>query len=1062
MLRQDVALSFPEASRMTQTAQEQLRDTESLPLSSISSLLSLLAQGAYVDSKTKFIDLLAFALQRVAQMTLFELNGSLEIGEGSVSGKQCLELLVNRFLDLQWNDKALFSIVLLSKEIQMVDQKQFLRIMVRLSDKFSLLDSDETPRFCYNWLIACSKFFRRKQKSEAGVAFCMKVFLCRLGGFDLEPAVSENVLQFIESLISHDSSICDAVIQLVKSKEVLLTEITMLFLLQMYRSLKYRAKIHDVLTKFLQETDRIEKYSSISTLHEKAVGVTFSIGEVLESFATYCSEYFSYLVEHLVKLLFSLYVQKRCSGKMRRKIRNSISVIFSKRPEAREYIIQHINHRIFFEEGAQDSVSLLFFLWVNHRKTVIPFSRLFRPFVDNVASLPEDRQDCGLQWLDIVLKLSSKNKDLQQDIAVLLRKLLFHPNPIFRKTSILGFFSIIRHGIQEFEQMNDSQSSYDPSPDSGQFELFMEVMGFLRRALMQQREVRRDLYNGLVQLFQEISDASFRDSIASFVLDHIRHFVDTSGSTKIPFILDWNQEASADAYLDELFIACQRICLAQKSINESTPHIKELHKMMLECLARLGECHLDDFAILTKGIDESDVGEDEKSSDSLKCREIQRAAVAIVTSFVEFVFQMSDKDFSQYSQNLGRLFTLQQGLLETYEAYKRRKSKKQKVAFKDSSGLQRVFMSLEPEKSTVVRLKDSGLLNSIFIDPMKCLQFKLFVVKSLSSSLDALKIHHHEDRYRFALGLTIHVLTSEIAERVSMNDLSTQVVSVGSQIILDSISKADDETQILLISKALTQDKEEDSFNSAFRNLVQFIDRLVSLDREKLASSVIRCLIIFLEKTVACTQLKIDAEVIVPWINELLKTCDSKCSVFIRSMLELAQTAFSCFRHEFRRKLDVGLLKSCTLNCLRLLGDREGHSFDFKGLHFGFVHDESCHEIISWITHTSVLLLANIQNLISEIKSRGLRSIEELCRELLPHSPVFRTCDFGKSSKRESTSPILESLNVICDCTSNLLRCQVEISFADSFMKLCIEFLKSIQALVSMVSLPFRLSADMA
>jgi len=176
-----------------------------------------------------------------------------------------------------------------------------------------------------------------------------------------------------------------------------------------------------------------------------------------------------------------------------------------------------------------------------------------RAALENVALLPPGAA-AGL--LVALWPLCQQCKDISDFLIVLLRKAMFRRELSARLLAARGFLLLIAEGLQRFYAGHGAQSgAAGPScsqaaPVMSQMNVISgggggpcvgatmlhELMGFLRRCLTQQPEVRRLVYESLPALLA--ADPAASEPIAELILPHFASFCETNPSLMPPLKLE--------------------------------------------------------------------------------------------------------------------------------------------------------------------------------------------------------------------------------------------------------------------------------------------------------------------------------------------------------------------------------------------------------------------------------------------------------------------------------------------------------------------------------------------
>lgn len=169
--------------------------------------------------------------------------------------------------------------------------------------------------------------------------------------------------------------------------------------------------------------------------------------------------------------------------------------------------------------------------------------------LDYMHFLPHSNAEKVLQSLAPLLKISAPLKDT---LMLVLRKALFHRDVEARKVAVCGYLTILKKinfiGKISLSQSQTSVSSrassssmistqvkadvYVSAGNPTSKTMCLEIMGLLKRALMQQSEVRQLLYEGLYDVI--LQNQSLKDIVLELLLGQFEKYYNDNES-EIPF-----------------------------------------------------------------------------------------------------------------------------------------------------------------------------------------------------------------------------------------------------------------------------------------------------------------------------------------------------------------------------------------------------------------------------------------------------------------------------------------------------------------------------------------------
>lgn len=226
------------------------------------------------------------------------------------------------------------------------------------------------------------------------------------------------------------------------------------------------------------------------------------------------------------------------------------------------------------------------------------------------------------------------NPSFQDHIILVLRKAMFSRELESRLTAVTGFEHLLKSCARK-KNKHEAQKA----------ELFsLEMIGFLRRCLSQQWEIRARLYDALTEVFKSSHSLAVKEAILELLLQHFMHFLETDPSVSAPIKLDKCVEVSQTSAatvkrlepLGNLINAIQRCVMDYKlamvkrqsspdhTPSDPLPVFEELQASLDSLVEKLLKTELEDFS-LDKSADYSDT--------SCEGRFHQEAALVLLSTF---------------------------------------------------------------------------------------------------------------------------------------------------------------------------------------------------------------------------------------------------------------------------------------------------------------------------------------------------------------------------------------------------------------------------------------------
>lgn len=338
--------------------------------------------------------------------------------------------------------------------------------------------------------------------------------------------------------------------------------------------------------------------------------------------------------------------------------------------------------------------------------------------LDYIHFLPHKNAVYILQALAPLMKISMPLKDT---LMLVLRKALFHRDIEARKVAVSGYLMVLKKlnfiGKVSLSQSQTSLSSqtssasmistqvradvYVSAGNPSSKTMCLEIMGLLKRVLMQQGVVRQLLYEGLYDVI--LQNKSLRDIVLELLLGQFEKYHDSDEDCDLP--LNFNmcfQEQKDVIVLEEPLahlITTIHLILqeADDAVVDDDEYDLSAQKMLEESLQKLSR-KLSEIDVVELHVNTKD--SDDSSSDSSLNSTL---VLNVYESLLEYSLMVM-KDFSK--EDCEQLVKLYNKYNEIYESVN---SKKQKKPTKGKSLISSLSMQ-------VTLRFFSTILHSLFVD----------------------------------------------------------------------------------------------------------------------------------------------------------------------------------------------------------------------------------------------------------------------------------------------------------------------------------------------------------
>lgn len=200
--------------------------------------------------------------------------------------------------------------------------------------------------------------------------------------------------------------------------------------------------------------------------------------------------------------------------------------LFQLYPRSRQYILNQLISTIIINNSTVlQTVQILSKLIVNNESIMIEHIPLIKELIENIASLTLPVATIILQSVQLLLQYKT---DLVDFIIVILKKLLLNRNLTGRLIGIEGLIIILKSYGDEISlsQVVYTQCIVSKGTFSKENHLYQEIIGYLKRCLSQQYEVRFKVYKDLASLY--ISSPNLRESISTIYVEALKSYINNS------------------------------------------------------------------------------------------------------------------------------------------------------------------------------------------------------------------------------------------------------------------------------------------------------------------------------------------------------------------------------------------------------------------------------------------------------------------------------------------------------------------------------------------------------
>ena len=614
------------------------------------------------DNFSKCLELLPKLLFKVAKMERVEVQR--RASDTCYTGLEYRNAVIDTICRQKWPHNVALAMITTLRELDL-SEEQIERALAHIKSQTKGLDLQELPPLVYQLLLFCTQGCRAKILQYLLGMFNALDSACATGKTDEMPAkgaegsaedelvhVEGTVIMHFTSAIRQDLALGLEFIRIVKAKVAGLTTFEVALLLSVSRQQRFSAKATDILRKAaeLQAQQAYRRCASPWIESLAQLPQTAAVDELLRTVLRRSVGGWDSIVPGAVQFAVAMldanakkfsgdaqatqqagsYVVACQAATMGRAVakqivQSSIALLelaFKVHKPVRDEILAQIFNRVLTREDAVPHFVALLERIAHRCSTDI---------LDSIPRIKEALEYLGymssatavslIRALTPVLRLQPS---LQDYLVIVLRKSIFSREPEARMVALDGFLFLAEH-----------------SPEGGASDaLGLEIIGQLRRCMVQQVEMRERLYEGLCQV--AANRPKLLDPIASALLPNIqRYWDDERGQLSVDRCLD--DKGSITEPLPKLLRTVAR-CVYLAGGGSTTLHrtTGEVHSDLVtrsravldRCLDWILKCAVEDF--------ELDKETDFTGEDGAKATSMAKLAIGLYEVLLEYLLLCTD------------------------------------------------------------------------------------------------------------------------------------------------------------------------------------------------------------------------------------------------------------------------------------------------------------------------------------------------------------------------------------------------------------------------------------
>lgn len=517
--------------------------------------------------------------------------------------------VIDIVLQHEMDAEAIVPLTLLLKEEHLISKYHFTKFAEKIGTLLEKSEASQMPIVVYHFLIAGCRLDRHHRTGMKCTQLTMKTVIATMNNIEnAHPSdeflsessmfcVQGTVLQHVLHAMRQEKKLSDCIFEMIKLKEWDMTPFSVALILNLSSVPRYREQglnsIVSYLISFFQWKSLQNTASNFGLARKmsKSNALYADIEKPLLEVASRLSKGFDVILVPILEVALQLLDAHKLNHELVSIGMQLLAVIFYNIESTRSNIWSQLQTRFFSQDTELQALLIVENLKekckllnnIPFQELTLTFDFLFRHHNPDLAS----------RWLRCAYPAIFRDSRSRDSLMISLRKALFARNITARETAARGYLLLInnltlcREGTMEIDI--PATRSFDESEIS-------LLVGFLKRSLTQQKEVRLIIYEGVAAIFESVSNFQTRLALFNMIVDHLQFYLIRGGVLPFEFSVPECLSESLSGLVSTICSMIFSICKQPSMIKEEiVSRALATVKLMLQ---QFSKCSLQDFTFV--------------------------------------------------------------------------------------------------------------------------------------------------------------------------------------------------------------------------------------------------------------------------------------------------------------------------------------------------------------------------------------------------------------------------------------------------------------------------------
>ncbi|KAI8928551.1 FANCI solenoid 2-domain-containing protein [Entophlyctis helioformis] len=455
-----------------------------------------------------------------------------------LSGAECKSAFISRILAAQWSPSTALHIVSALTDLELKESHVNM-LATKALHSFEIVPDEDKPKLAHTLILLSKK--GGKCAVLAGISKALNTWACHSMADDeqtvLKRRIRATILTNVSFAVRHDQALCLDFVKWIREDYTrLLADCNLAILLLATQVPRFEATVLDLISASVKTwLEAFERTKSIAWLSEKLQQHFQCLDDQLMSLIDPLAFGEFGITDQIVTGMLRLAChlidttngtsKKRVDPIQHRKIEIAQSIfiaVFKLHPYMQRAVLDTLFDRMLFKSDASThAVHILEALCAGTGVQLSLHTALIKEFLGNVFAMPVA---VSKRFLAALSPFIARESSLFDAAMLVLRKGSFQRELAVRDVALCGLFALL--GQMGLPEVHEAGASTHTAPGTRDDHPSREIIGYLRRFLSQQYEVRERLYDGLLGLTS--TNASLCETILSILWMQLDQYIDSN------------------------------------------------------------------------------------------------------------------------------------------------------------------------------------------------------------------------------------------------------------------------------------------------------------------------------------------------------------------------------------------------------------------------------------------------------------------------------------------------------------------------------------------------------